>query len=293
MALVSVMMPCRNAAATLPMALASLTAQSHRDWECILVDDHSDDDSRIVIERIGEPRVRYIRLDQWSGRGYARQMALDAAKGEYICMLDADDWYYPEKLSVQLAFLESQPAVDLVSTGMAIVDRQGVLTGVRSGVKNAPTSGASWPGLYPPPMAHGPTMMRRAAVAGATYDSAYTRAEDSDFLSQVLEEHAWAILPDISYVYAEYTTATPANTIAAHRAWLRHLRGYSRRLSWAQMQQIVITSIKLTASILAYGLNLSERAIQHRSQSPTPKQVAAFELARGQVMTVLEAQQTQ
>ena len=208
MALVSIMMPCRNAAATLPMALASLTAQSHSNWECILVDDYSDDDSRIVIERFNEPRIRFIGLEQWHGRGHARQIALEAAKGQYLCMLDADDWYYPSKLSSQVAFLESHPTVDLVSTGMAIVDRTGNLTGVRSGVKNGPMSGTSWPGLYPPPMAHGPTMIRRAAVAGATYDNVYTRAEDSDFLSQVLEHHAWAILQDITYVYAEYTTAT-------------------------------------------------------------------------------------
>ncbi|MBW2404888.1 MAG: glycosyltransferase family 2 protein, partial [Deltaproteobacteria bacterium] len=79
--LVSIMMPCFNAEQTLPMALASLRAQSHEDWEAVVVDDGSSDGTWDVLHDLGEPRLRFERFDTNRGRGAARQRCLEMARG--------------------------------------------------------------------------------------------------------------------------------------------------------------------------------------------------------------------
>ena len=132
--LVSVTIPYYNAAATLPEALASLVAQTYTHWECILIDDGSSDYAHTVVEQIADARCRTIRLPQNMGRGVARQVALDQARGELLCKLDADDWIYPAKIERQVAAMAALPDVALISTGIAVVDAKNDLVGVRARV---------------------------------------------------------------------------------------------------------------------------------------------------------------
>ena len=92
---VSVIMPCFNAASTVGLALRSLQSQRWSDWECVVVDDGSTDGSAAVVESLGDARIRLVRSAERGGRGVARQRALDACRGRFLAMLDADDFYYP------------------------------------------------------------------------------------------------------------------------------------------------------------------------------------------------------
>ena len=75
MPLISVVMPVFNATDTLPLALASLQAQTYDAWQCIIVDDGSTDNPEHIINAVGDSRIQYHRLDRNHGRGYARQYA--------------------------------------------------------------------------------------------------------------------------------------------------------------------------------------------------------------------------
>ena len=125
------MMPCWNASRTLPLALASLLAQTYQNWECLIVDDASTDDPCAVIEEAADSRIRYVRLARRGGRGAARQRALEEVKGDLVTMLDADDWIFPEKLERQVNAILST-GVPLVSTGMSIVTERNEIVGVRA-----------------------------------------------------------------------------------------------------------------------------------------------------------------
>ena len=96
-------MPVHNSADSLPMALSSVVAQTFENWECIVVDDGSTDGSGEIAGMVRDRRIRVLRLDKNRGRGFARQIALEAAFGDLLCMLDADDWLYPEKLHMQVS----------------------------------------------------------------------------------------------------------------------------------------------------------------------------------------------
>ncbi len=101
MPLVSVISPVYNAARRLPDTLASVRAQSLADWEHLLVDDSSTDDSVAVIEAAAreDARFRLLRTARNGGPSRARNAAIDAAAGRYLAFLDADDLWLPEKLA--------------------------------------------------------------------------------------------------------------------------------------------------------------------------------------------------
>ncbi len=113
---VSVLLPVRNGGASLDRALASLAAQTFPDWECVVVDDGSSDDtpSRLAAWAVRDARIRPVRLAA-SGIVGALHAALAAASPHtpYLARMDADDVCRPHRLARQIAFLEAHPEIDL------------------------------------------------------------------------------------------------------------------------------------------------------------------------------------
>ncbi len=126
--LVSVLLPCRDAEATLAEALASLQAQTFLDWETIVVDDGSRDASADIAETFSsqDRRIRVIRANP-HGIVAALQRAAGEAQGEYLARMDADDVALPERLARQLALMRADPALALCGTGIRTMgDRVGL-----------------------------------------------------------------------------------------------------------------------------------------------------------------------
>ena len=109
---VSVVTPVWNAEGTLGEAVASLRAQTRGDWEMLLVDDGSTDGSRALAERLaaGEPRIRLLGWPDNRGAAAARNAGIRAARGRFIAFLDADDLWWPQKLAVQVGYMEATGA---------------------------------------------------------------------------------------------------------------------------------------------------------------------------------------
>ena len=129
---VSVIIPCYNQAAFIPKAIASLQTQTFGEWECIVVDDGSTDNTAEVVSNISlrEPRVRLLQKAN-GGSASARDMGLQQAQGEYIQFLDADDIIAPEKLESQIERMEREGA-DISYTAFCSENRQGERTKLRA-----------------------------------------------------------------------------------------------------------------------------------------------------------------
>ncbi|MGG1686662.1 glycosyltransferase family 2 protein [Pseudalkalibacillus sp. NRS-1564] len=100
--------PCYNSAFTIKETIDSVISQTYENWEHIIVDDCSKDNSTniIVDELAHEPRIKLIKMKSNSGAAEARNMAIEKAKGKYIAFLDSDDLWHPEKLYKQVKFME-------------------------------------------------------------------------------------------------------------------------------------------------------------------------------------------
>ena len=117
---VSVIITSYDCARFVGRALRSALEQTYTDYEIILADDGSTDDTRDVVMRCG-PKVRYLYQPN-RGLSAARNLALSAATGDLIAYLDADDMWYPQKLDQQVRFLDENAHCGLVHTDVDVVD---------------------------------------------------------------------------------------------------------------------------------------------------------------------------
>jgi glycosyltransferase involved in cell wall biosynthesis len=116
---VSVVVPTHNYGALIAETLRSLQRQTLPDWECVVVDDGSTDDTEGVVRRFAERdgRVRYVRQRNLR-QAVAKNTGLRAARGRYVQFLDADDFVEPRKFERQVAYLEAHPEVGIVYGGV-------------------------------------------------------------------------------------------------------------------------------------------------------------------------------
>lgn len=119
----AVIVPAWNAATTLARALDSVLAQTYPAHEVIVVDDGSQDGTADVAAGYGD-RVRLIRQAN-SGVSAARNAGAAAASAEWLCFLDADDWYYPERLAAYAAFIREDNDLDFLTGDFDYVDAEG------------------------------------------------------------------------------------------------------------------------------------------------------------------------
>jgi glycosyltransferase involved in cell wall biosynthesis len=113
--LITVIVPCFNYGHYLPQCIGSLQAQSHQQWECIIVDDGSTDSTPDACRRLAlaDSRVTFIRQPN-AGLSAARNAGVRLAKGDAVQLLDADDILEPDKFAVQMRYLAENPEQDIV-----------------------------------------------------------------------------------------------------------------------------------------------------------------------------------
>jgi succinoglycan biosynthesis protein ExoO len=121
---VSVITPAYKAARYIGQAIESVQAQTLTDWEMIIVDDASPDETAAVVERyLDDPRIKLIRSERNRGECGARNLALEAAQGEWIAVLDADDWFAPERLERLWRFAQEKGATVVADLQLQIDDK--------------------------------------------------------------------------------------------------------------------------------------------------------------------------
>ena len=112
---VSAVMPTYNTAAYLPQAIESILSQTFSDWELLIVDDGSSDETASILARFTDARITVHTLPANRGRSAARNVALARAKGRYIAICDSDDVFAPTRFEQQVSFLDGHPDVAVVS----------------------------------------------------------------------------------------------------------------------------------------------------------------------------------
>jgi len=104
--LVSVIIPTYNRAEDLKRALQSVFDQTFTNWEIVVVDNHSIDNTDSLIESFNDPKIRLFKIHNEGVIAASRNLGLKHALGEYIAFLDSDDWWHPQKLEVSMKYLE-------------------------------------------------------------------------------------------------------------------------------------------------------------------------------------------
>ena len=179
--LVSVIIPTHNRASLLPRAIESVLSQTRKDWELVMVDDGSSDNTREVVRSYCEQdgRIHYLGSPR-AGVCAARNTGLARATGRFVAFLDDDDYWLPEKLEHQVEFMEQRPEIGVTYTRATVELAPGVINGSRLYPKdliNTFEDLLNWP--------NGPVfssmMIRRRCFDGAGwFDLRYAICEDFD-----------------------------------------------------------------------------------------------------------------
>jgi glycosyltransferase involved in cell wall biosynthesis len=187
---ISVLMPAYNAAATIGVAIRSILNQSFGDFELLVCDDGSSDDTIRVAEGIADSRMRIIRHGTNRGVAATRNTLLREARGAYIAWLDADDIALPGRLERQHAYLEAHTEVDLLFGWIRV--RNAAIRQVR--YPNDAGLLAAWL-LFRNPFAQSTLMARNCfAAEGVYYNEALAYAEDYEWYLR-LRHKRFALLP--------------------------------------------------------------------------------------------------
>jgi len=117
--LVSIVIPTYNYANYLGRALQSVLDQTYKNWEAIVIDNHSTDDTSKVIDRYKNPRIKHIKINNYGVIAKSRNAGILAAKGEWIAFLDSDDWWVADKLRTCAEYFNYQ--VDLIYHDLEII----------------------------------------------------------------------------------------------------------------------------------------------------------------------------
>jgi glycosyltransferase involved in cell wall biosynthesis len=178
--IVSVIMSMRNSATTVGAAVRSVLMQTLRDWEMIVIDDGSSDQSGDVVEGFHDGRIRPVRESRSAGLAARLNQAVTLSTGEFIARMDADDVCFPERLAGQVARLRAEPKLDLLACRAVVFTGNGKLIGeMPVGLDHRGIVARPFVGF---PLPH-PTWCGRASwFRNNPYNAELRYAEDQDLL---------------------------------------------------------------------------------------------------------------
>lgn len=179
MAKVSVLMGIYNCAGTLPAAIESILAQTFVDWELVMCDDGSEDDTYQIAMTYSAQfpdKIHVLKNERNLGLNATLNKCLSVAKGDYVARMDGDDTCLPERFAEEIKVLDSEPEIAIVSCDMAHFDESGIW-----GRVSHPEYPQKKDFVHGTPFNHAPCMVRKEAyeaVGGYSVEKNLLRVED-------------------------------------------------------------------------------------------------------------------
>jgi glycosyltransferase involved in cell wall biosynthesis len=200
---VSIVLPVYNCPQYVGAAIESMLAQSFTDYEMVVIDDGSRDETLSVVRRYTDPRIHiYTQANQ--GLAATLNRGIELARGRYIARQDQDDISLPERLTAQVTYLEANRSCGLVGT-WAEIWREGVKT-EREHRHPSDDSSLKFELLLNNPFVHSSVMLRKAAldkVGGYSVDKGRQPPEDYELWSRIAREYEVANIPEALHRYRE------------------------------------------------------------------------------------------
>lgn len=248
---VSIIMPSYNSEAFISNSINSILAQTYSDWELIIVDDCSTDNTDAVVAGFDDARIRYFKNEKNSGAAISRNRALREAKGKWIAFLDSDDLWLPEKLEKQVSFMEKN-GHHYSYTEYAEMNAAGEKTGVVvSGPKKITKTGMynfCWPGCL--------TVMYDREFVGDIQIADIKKNNDYAMWLKVCQKADCYLLDEVLAVYRRGR----AGSVSTHS--ITTMIGWHYRLFHEAVGQSAIAAGLNTCRNLFFGLYKKKRFVR-------------------------------
>jgi len=193
---VTVVIPVYNREKYVGDAIDSILAQTFPDFELLVIDDGSTDGSVEIVRSYNDPRLRLVCNETNLGVPKTRNRGIQFARGKYLAFLDSDDWAYPERLSKQVAFLDSHPDYAAVGSWIKWMDEEGrSLRRIRR--KPVLPDEIAAQRLFRQGIENSASMARTVVLREYGHQEEYDLSEDFDLWSRIAAKHKLATLPEV------------------------------------------------------------------------------------------------
>ena len=242
--LVSIIMPSYNTATYISESIQSVLAQTYGDWELIIVDDCSTDDTdRVVNFFLSDRRIKYFKNERNSGAAVSRNKALQEARGKWIAFLDSDDLWMPDKLQKQLSFMVDN-GYSFSYTNYEEMNNDGKKNGIRvTGPKIITKTGMlnyCWPGCL--------TVMYDMSVVGLVQIADIKKNNDYAMWLKVCKKANCYLLNETLALYRRGRVGS----VSSHS--IKTMIGWHYKLYREAEEQNAITSLYNTMRNMLFGL---------------------------------------
>lgn len=219
--LVSIIMPSYNTAKYIEESVNSVLAQTYTNWELLIVDDCSTDNTMEILSKFADNRIRIFRNEQNSGAAVTRNKALREAKGRWIAFLDSDDLWLPEKLEKQLLFMQKYDYAFTYTNYECIDETSHSLGTIVTGPKKV-----NWKMLHRCNWCGCLTVLYDAKKVGIVLSPNVRKRNDWTMWLQISEEYNSYLLDKVLAKYRKHkggsvSTSGYSNLIAAHYHFYR------------------------------------------------------------------------
>lgn len=191
---VSVLMPFYNQRNFLKEAIGSILTQSYQDFEFLILDDGSTDESLKIIKNIKDKKIKLFRQPKSQGLARSLNFLARRAKGDYLARMDADDVSLPNRLAEQSRFLDNNPSISLVGSWVKVINQKGrTIAKFKYPINHKEIRRMI---LSNNPFVHPSVMLRRSIfekIGG--YDENLTYSQDYDLFLRIIREYKGANLP--------------------------------------------------------------------------------------------------
>jgi glycosyltransferase involved in cell wall biosynthesis len=220
---VSVLMPMFNSEKYISAAIESILKQTFKDFELIILNDGSTDGSKKIVESYSDNRIRLIENTHNLGLARTRNILISEAKGEFMAWLDSDDIALPQRLEIQVDFLEKNLRHAMVASWARIIDSNNLPTGkfVKSYIPNTNLSALL---LFVNYIVQSSVMLRRNLLPDEHYNLDFPPTEDYELWVRIARKHPIAILKDIlvDYRFHDSSISITQNSRAKLTVKLNH-----------------------------------------------------------------------
>lgn len=198
-------MPAYNASRYIREAIDSVLAQTFIDFELIILNDGSTDETEKIVKSYSDSRIKYIENEGNKGLAFTRNRLIEESKGEYIAWLDSDDVANHNRLQKEVDFLEKHKSHALVASWAKIIDENSRPNGnfIKSYIPNQHLSALL---LFVNYIVQSSVMIRKSMLPEVHYDLAFPPTEDYELWSRIGRRHPIHILPEILVDYRIHST---------------------------------------------------------------------------------------
>lgn len=285
---VSVLMPAYNVEKYIGEAIDSILNQTFRDFEFIIVDDASTDNTLAVIEKYNDPRVKIIRNEKNLKLAASLNRGLGIVRGKYIARMDADDLADPQRFQKLFDFLEKNPAIDICGSAMKIFGSAGDSVWEYKLADKEIRAGLVWNSSMP----HAAVLMRADTIRKHKlyYDETFLIGQDWKYWFAAKEHVRFANLKEALYFYRrdqqsvtiQYSHQSGDRYAVMHRLFLRDMGiTFTERELLLHQFIIGIFSISPSPGVIREARAWKEKLISHnhwnRKYDPVSFQMIALE----------------